>query len=197
MTKSSIMPLLISFSVLTVSLLPRCFPCKRYSKFFSKDFGGFTLIELVMVLSIILTGALILTPRTVVLLDGMQIESGARQVAADLRYAQQLAISNQKYYKFEITSGGRDYYISEQLTASPWWHQIFHARLKKEVKFKTVTLPAPGFVNGTSANMAIDFDTFGAPMPSSGGTITLRHSNNITLTKTIFIASVTGKVEIQ
>jgi len=149
-----------------------------------------------MVSTIILTGALIVTPRVIVFLDDMQIESWVRQVAADLRYTQQSAISKQKCYKFEIKLDGWDYYIFEQTTISPYWLQVQHKKLDEHIVFHTATLPAPGFIDSSSPNKAIDFDALGAPMPFAGGTITLQHRDS-GLTQNISITNVTGKVEIQ
>ena len=157
---------------------------------------GFTLLELVMVLTIMLISSFIVAPRVLVFIDDMKVESGARQVAADLRYTQQLAISKQKYYKFEIKIGNRDYYILEQISAAPGWQQVKYSKLDEEIKFQSATLPAPGFIDTSGSNVAIDFDSFGAPMPSSGGSITIQDQNS-GLTHNVLIANVTGKVDIQ
>lgn len=163
---------------------------------FSGRIKGFTLVEFIMVLTIILTGAFIVIPRVIVFLDDIQIESRGRQVAADLRYTQQSAISKQKNFKFEIDFAGRDYYIFEQTTVFPYWLQVQHKKLDEHIIFYTATLPAPGFIDSSLPNKAIDFDPLGSPMPFAGGTIILKHVDS-GLTQSILIANVTGHVEIQ
>ncbi len=81
--------------------------------------SGFTLIELILVLVLIGIIAGLTTPFVLSTLERMELRSGARQIAATLRYARSEAITLKTVFSFNAdTETGRYWLTDEALTRS-------------------------------------------------------------------------------
>lgn len=72
---------------------------------------GFTLLELLVVLTIISLMAVIAAPRFAGALPGAELDSGARKLAAGLREARSLAVSINRDVPFTLSGGANRYAV--------------------------------------------------------------------------------------
>lgn len=83
-----------------------------YPKFI-KNGAGFALIELLIVLGIIVILSSLIAPAIRNYQSGFQLLGSAREIVTDLRYIQQLAITEQVEYCFKVFSAGKKYQIKQ------------------------------------------------------------------------------------
>lgn len=139
---------------------------KQQTKGYKEQTKGYSLVEMVIVLAImaILTGILI--PVLSQYLPGVQLNGSARDITADLRDAEQRAITEQDQYilRFQI---------------SPPSYQVIHKKNNTEEVIRAKTLPS---------NISLTLDPFITSNqiifspdggPSASGNITLG-LNNVT-----------------
>jgi Tfp pilus assembly protein FimT len=134
--------------------------------------AGFTLLELVLTIAIIILLGLMIGPRLMNAYPRVSLESEAIRLRADLGYAQQLAISRNHTHRvvldatqelvsiYRVESPGPSVLVSERKLAGGI-----------DLKQSTFTL---GYVN---------FNSLGEP--SEGGTVTLQAPNGSTMTVTV------------
>lgn len=145
---------------------------------------GFTLIELVIVISImaILTGIGIPTFQN--LLDKNKLNSALNQVEADLRKAQTMAKASGADYEVLFIPDKNVYYIYEHRSTST-------AKLKE-----TITLPevVKIYTNTAPDNKIVYYGAY-ATSETTGGTITFKTSRGNT--GKVIVATITGRISIE
>lgn len=139
---------------------------------------GFTLVELLVVLSIIALIMSIATINKSQLVLRYRFNTVLREMVNDLRYAQSKAIIDGKSYRIEFTSNKR-YTVREE--ASPVYKTI-----------KEVILPPEIEVHYNRSNRLCLFNTDGTES-YGGGTVTLYSKG---LKKEITIVPITGRIAI-
>jgi prepilin-type N-terminal cleavage/methylation domain-containing protein len=124
---------------------------------------GFTLLELVVVMGVIVLIATFTVPTYQLLLSQLELSSAVDQVSGQVRYAQQKTVSEQTIYGVTFTSGS---------TSVPLFS--YNAGTSTKTTVSTVTLPGYIQIDVVSLSNQTDirFATSGAPNYS--GYITLR-----------------------
>lgn len=163
---------------------------------------GFTLAELVMVLTILAILAVVAYPRMMDL-PAMRIELAARKMQSDIRYAQSLAISIQKRTRINFRAAQDDYsvYIEDGawvLATDPLTKENFTVQLNVG-EFTGVEIESVYF---NEYDQALVFDQWGNPYGYNIGTGQATALDNpagvrITGLKDIVIERGTGRVYIQ
>lgn len=158
---------------------------------------GFTLFELIVVMSIIGIMAWIAYPKLTVLTD-IKLDGAARRLASDLRYAQNRAIGKRSVHGvlFEPLAGR--YTVYSPTTSTPVTDPASPARPLR------VDFLASGAFQGVAISSAVfgssrgvSFDYFGVPMDTAG--VELAATGRVILTyqgsaDTIDVTPGTGKV---
>lgn len=113
---------------------------------------GFTLIELLIVISIMAIVAAISIPFDRSIIQNINLSAATRDLASDLRYAQQLAVTTQINYDVIIDTASNSYQIRETQTATI----IKNISIKNSIYIASVTdLPAnTATFNATGAALA-------------------------------------------
>ncbi|MEK7067433.1 MAG: GspH/FimT family pseudopilin [Patescibacteria group bacterium] len=123
---------------------------------------GFSLLQLLAVIGIIVIMSAIAIPTLRHYEPSIKLKAESRQLASDLRYAQQLTVTEQKIYYLEIDLIGRRYLLVKQETpASP----LKTVSLTEGISWQTVS----GFDNNR-----IVFNSYGAV--SQAGQIVLTNT---------------------
>jgi prepilin-type N-terminal cleavage/methylation domain-containing protein len=160
--------------------------------------GGFTLIEVILVVVIIGIAAAVVVPMMSAA-DSMQIRSAANMVAADLEYAKSMAISRGQPYTVDFSPMTESYRLLDQSG------NVISHPVKKGFNY-TVSFPNESRLSQVtivSTNLGtynrVKFDYLGSPYDSSDnalsspGTIILQAGN---MTKTVTIEAVTGFISV-
>jgi len=150
--------------------------------------GGFTLVELIVVLVILAIASLMVIPGVASLGD-VSATSAARLLAGDLQYAQNAAITYQQPVTVAFNTATESYGLTN--ASGP----LIHPMTKADY---TVDLPSQrGFegANVVSASFggspAVTFDELGAP--DSAGSVTLQVGPHV---YRVDVAAATGKVTV-
>ncbi|MEW6408720.1 MAG: GspH/FimT family pseudopilin [Nitrospirota bacterium] len=155
------------------------------------DTRGFTLIELIVVVIFLSILAIIAVPRLSRVTD-LKIAGAADKIAADIRYAQQLSMSEGGKYAVKFETSPNGYYIfndantngikdpSESYALDPQTNDSMIINLNTGV-FDGITVDTAGYVR---------FDSKG--VPNSSLTVTLNGGK-----KSINVVSQTGMVYVQ
>ncbi|MFA6551517.1 MAG: GspH/FimT family protein [Patescibacteria group bacterium] len=98
--------------------------------------NGFSLIQLLTVIAIIAIMALISIPALRQYGPNIKLKAAARQIVSDLRYAQQLTVSQQKIHYVEIDVAGRRYTLAQESDPS---NPLKTTTLPDGINFQTVT----------------------------------------------------------
>ncbi len=165
--------------------------------------GGFTLIELIIVVVILGIAAVIAVPMLSSAGD-MQVRSAANRIAADLEYAKSMAMTHQEHYWVVFDTVNETYQIQN---ASGVIDSSNHPSGKYVVNFKTdsrlsrVNIATAVFNNVTFSTVA--FDYLGSPYakkstatdPLNTGKITLQDDTG-TYSIDVEIEPMTGYVTI-
>lgn len=147
-----------------------------------------TLVELMVVLVLLSIVAAVIVPRAVQTSD-LEVVSAARVLAADLNYAQDLAITSQTPVTLTFNVTQNSYTLSNQSGT------LIHPITKEE--YQTVFSAENGFGKteilsaAFGSESAVTFDELGAP--DSSGTVALQagaHMYNVS------VASATGRVTV-
>jgi prepilin-type N-terminal cleavage/methylation domain-containing protein len=157
---------------------------------------GFTVVELLVVLMILVIVAMVAIPMAGSA-AGVQVRSAANMIAADLEYAKSMAIARAQNFSVVFDSSQESYQI-EDSTGTVIAHPV-----KKGSNY-VVDLPGEGLdkVNIVSALFdstgTVKFDYFGSPYngndsPLNSGVITLQTG---VVTITIAVEPVTGFISI-
>ena len=130
--------------------------------------AGFTLVELVMVLLIVGLLAWVAAPSRSAI-DEIKLRAAARRVAADLRYAQGLAVTRRIRHGVSFDTASSSYFVYSPTPrlpvpdpANPGRPLIEAFRAGGELQGVSIDTASFG---GSSA---VAFDTFGTPLDASG-----------------------------
>lgn len=147
---------------------------------------GFTLIEAVLVIAILIILAAVAVPRFAAV-NSARVNAASRTIAADIRYAQSLAISTRKIHGFVFDSSNNQYYLYRET------HDNIIRKLVADEEFIIK-------LSENYPNVIIDtdykdyFDYSGAP--NSGGTFSISNNGSSPVRK-ISILTNTGRVLIK
>ena len=164
---------------------------KQYQPFTGKWRCGFTLVEVLMVVTIVAAAGVIVVPH--MLRPGtMSIQAAGRMIVADILFAQNEAIAHQKVRKviFDVLGGGYRLTDENDQTISASWigGGLYVVSIRDDPRFGGVALT--GFDFGDSAELV--FDDLGSP--KFGGHVALASD---ALRYRIQVAPLTGRVTIE
>jgi prepilin-type N-terminal cleavage/methylation domain-containing protein len=152
--------------------------------------GGFTLIEIIIVIVILAIAAMTVIP---MMSSGgsVQIRSAANIIAADLEYAKSMAISRGQNYSVEFDEASESYSIKDQ-SGTVISHPVkkgfpYTIDFKNDSRLSKVDITSVDF----SSSGTVTFNCLGSPV--NGGTIIL---NADSITTTITVEPVTGYISI-
>jgi Tfp pilus assembly protein FimT len=160
--------------------------------------GGFTLVELLIVIAIIMIAALTAIPM-MSSAASVQIRSAANMLAADLEYAKSMAISRAQYFSVVFDKNTESYWIEDQD------NNVIPHPVKKGFDY-VIDFQNDGRLNKVDivdvdfdATSEVKFDYLGSPYngnstPLNSGVISLQAGGTTT---TITVEPVTGFVSIQ
>jgi len=153
--------------------------------------GGFTIIEIVIVVVIIGIAALVAVPM-MSSAASLQIRSAANMIAADLEYARSMAISRGQKYSVVFDQVAESYKIIDPL-GNVIQHPVkkgftYVIDFQNESKLNKVDISIAVF----DTDQTVVFDCLGSP--DSEGNVVLQADGE---TKTITVEPVTGFISIQ
>ena len=151
---------------------------------------GFTLIELVMVIVLLGTLAVLASMRTPG--DGINVVARAEQLASDIRYTQSLAMSRGQRYRINFTAS--DYQITDITGTSP------QQSPGTGLNMTSLTPAVLSGYNPPLTNNYVAFDSLGVPYTAP--TVAQAALATLTLTSggqtaTVTVAPQTGRVQVQ
>lgn len=135
--------------------------------------AGFTLTEFIVVLGIVIVLASISVLSYRNIRPGLQLSGATRNLITDLRYAQQLAVSEQVDHGVWFSTTTEDKY------------QIIRHQNSATTTIKEVVLEEQGISLqqiSPFTNNEVRFNPYGATKNSESGTITLKNTKNATIT---------------
>ena len=149
--------------------------------------AAFTLIEILVVLVILAIAVAIVVPAFSS--SGLQAVSAARMIAADLQYAQNVAITTQGPVTVTFDPADNSYSLSNASGAliHPMNKGAYSIDFGSQSGFEQVGIVSANF-GGTSA---VTFDEMGAP--DSAGSVTVQAGANVYV---INVAGITGRVTV-
>jgi prepilin-type N-terminal cleavage/methylation domain-containing protein len=156
--------------------------------------GGFTMVEIVIVIVVIGIAALLAIPM-MSSAASLQIRSAANMVAADLEYAKSMAISRGQNYSVTFDTSADSYTIVGP-DGNPIEHPVkkgfdYVVSFQNESRLNQVHISNVNF-NGTQT---VTFDCLGSPVNLTvEGTVSLQADG---ITKTVTVEPVTGFISIQ
>ncbi len=160
--------------------------------------GGFTLVELLIVIVIIMIAALTAIPM-MSSAASVQIRSAANMIAADLEYAKSMAISRAQKFSVVFDKNTESYWIEDQDGI------VIPHPVKKGFGY-VIDFQNDGRLNKVDivdadfdATSEVKFDYFGSPYngnstPLNSGVISLQAGGTTT---TVTVEAVTGFISIQ
>ena len=158
---------------------------------------GFTLTELIVILSILGILSWLAYPK-VVAMDEIKLDTAARRLAADLRYAQSLAMSRRIIHGILFDPALEKYTVFAPNAAAPITDPADRAKTMTvdyttRTEFKGVLIQSATF--GTTPGVTFDYfgvprDTAGADLISSGRVVLTYQG----VTDTVIVAPQTGMV---
>jgi len=160
--------------------------------------GGFTLVELLIVIAIISIAALTAIPM-MSSAASVQIRSASNMLAADLEYAKSMAISRAQYYSVVFDVSTDSYWIEDQ-DDNPLPHPVkkgfnYIIDFQNDGRLKKVDIINVDF----DTTSKVTFDYLGSPYngnstPLNNGIISLQAGG---ATTTVMVEPVTGYISIQ
>jgi Tfp pilus assembly protein FimT len=152
--------------------------------------GGFTLIEILIVVGILMIAAMIVVPM-MSSADSIQLRSAANMVAADLEYAKSISISRGQNFKVVFDSFTDSYRI-EDTSGNVVSHPVkkgfdYVIDFQNEGRLNRVGIDGVDF----SSSNEVQFDCLGSP--NQGGTVTLEAGGEVI---TVNVEPVTGFISI-
>ena len=160
--------------------------------------GGFSLVELIIVVAILVVAAMIAVPM-ISSAESFQIRSAANMIAADLEYAKQMAIGRGGMYSVVFKQADESYEIIDQsgdVIAHPIKAgQSYSVNLKADSRTDKVDIVNVDF----GSTQEIKFDCFGSPYdgtdkPLNSGDIILEAGDD---EMTVSVEPVTGHISFQ
>ena len=159
--------------------------------------GGFTLIEVILVVLIIGIAAGVVVPM-MSSAGSMQIRASVNMIAADLEYAKSMAISRGQPYSVVFDKTAEGYQVVDQ-SNNPIPHPVkkgsyYVVNFQNDCRLDQVNIANANF-DGTSK---VTFDYLGSPYNGSGsplnsGVITLQSGS---VTRTVSVEPVTGFISV-
>ena len=156
---------------------------------------AFTLMELLLVMTIMTILAGIAVPRFANSLALQRLDGAARRVMADLKFAQGQAKISSASHKVAFDVGNDSYYLQSYDSAASQWYFLAspdHPSLPYEVRLGDDPYQAAIIAVRFGALQEIVFDGYG--MPTSSGAIYLQVGGNI---KKVSVESGTGSTEVR
>lgn len=150
---------------------------------------GVTLIELIMVISLIGIIAAVATPRYSDSLKQFQAESAAGRIEADLKMARRQAFIMGKDISVLFDTGTHSYSMPN-IASLDKSQQPYQMRLSVSPFY--ASLNSASFPGGTGGDKQVVFNRYG--IPDGGGSVVLRCGGT---TKTVLLNANSGKVTIQ
>jgi len=165
------------------------FPTKPKTRI-PNPYSGFTLIELIMVVVVLIVLATVIGPKISDTLKGTRVNTAARKIATDIRYAQSLAISTQALHGVIFNPNpANTYSIYSPSSANIIWNQFSGG-------LYTVQLNAGEYDGVTiDGSYEVTFDALGSPTLGGGSSVTISAGGSAPV-RTITVAASTGKVSI-
>lgn len=166
---------------------------KKNSIIMINDYNGFTLVELIVVIAVVGVLSYFAVASFTDSHGKLQYESLAQKVAADVRYARDLALSEGKGTRVFIDQGNNRYYLQWNdgtYIEKPIGGGNFIIQLGTG-EFKGIQITGTGFSGGR-----LDFDTSGSPRNAGAdftGSLNLITLNN---KKKIVVTANTGFLKI-
>ena len=165
----------------------------------NRNAGAFTLIEIIIVMVILVIAAMLAVPM-VSSAAGMQLQSAANILSADLEYAKSLAITRQRSYSVVFNVGNNSYEIHDSdgvITHPMQSSKPFSVDFDADSRLNRVEI-TDADIDGVAT---ITFDYLGSPYSGSGtttplnsGVVTLQAD---TITMTVNVEPVTGYITVQ
>jgi prepilin-type N-terminal cleavage/methylation domain-containing protein len=157
---------------------------------------GFTLIEVVMVIVIVGILTAIAIPRFQAFY-AVKLDGAAKKLISDIRYVQQIAISNHTSTRIVFDSAAERYRAEEEsprgsnfwrAISSPFMSGSMITDFTNDPQYAGVNITGPSF--GSSSTLMFDW----RGQPVSGGEVTLSYRDN---TRRIEVVATTGQVRAQ
>ena len=160
--------------------------CQRRMQ--AKNHKGFTVMESMVVVLIMAIAAVVVIP-SITGAGGIDATSAARIVAADLQYAQNVAITDQDPVTVTFNAAGESYSLTNASGAliHPMSKSAYTVAFASMSGFESVDISSPNFAGGA----VVTFDEIGSP--SNAGSVTIQvgpHAYRID------VAVATGKVTV-
>jgi len=155
---------------------------------------AFTLVEILIVVVVTSTIAVAALPSISATLDNMKVTALAREIAADMRYAQTLALKTGVRHRVSFGSDAQTYEVQSENSFA--WDLCTHPITKKpwsvslDDKSRYAGLALTKSVFGSSEYLY--YDRYGAPV--SGGSVVLTLGG---ITRTIRVAPLSGKITVE
>jgi prepilin-type N-terminal cleavage/methylation domain-containing protein len=163
--------------------------------------GGFTLIEILLVVVIIAIAAMVAVPM-IGSTSGMQIQSAANIIAADLEYTKSMAISRQKNYSLVFNLAGDYYEVHDSngiIIKNPVTKLDYKVYFRSDSRLNKVVIES-ATLDPSSDPPTITFDYLGSPYSGSGtsnplnsGVVNIKAGD---FTMNIIVEPVTGFISI-
>jgi len=146
--------------------------------------NGFTLIELVAIVSVLGILLLIAIPNILNINENWVLETTAREMVEDIRWAQHLAIVEGESYNFEIHLSQKYYRIRPESNKGP---SLKTVELDSNIVNLSSTLPRAGYSGEFYDYRVLTYTPSGNPRQT--GSIVLEAKNGKSLTITIAVGS--------
>ncbi|OGW72673.1 MAG: hypothetical protein A2Y02_03005 [Omnitrophica bacterium GWA2_52_12] len=179
---------------------------RRKGKIVNTSARGFTLMEMVAVLFVLGLIAGLSLPNIYSAIQNFRLNSAARKMTADIRYAREMALSRHGTYGITVSADTNTYSIfslsgSTKTVLTDSWRQLpLSVTLDGTSGYAGVTMGTVDLCeSGGCPLVDLRFDSFGTPSDSSGtamasnATIQLQSGG---VTKTVTIQPETGFCEI-
>ena len=158
---------------------------------------GFTLTELIVILSIVGILSWLAYPKMAAM-DEIKVDVAARRLAADLRYAQSLAMSKRVIHGILFEPAIERYTVFAPNASSPITDPADRAKTMRmdytsRTEFRGVLIQSAAF----GATPGVTFDYFGVPRDTGGADLTTSGRVVLTyqgVTDTVIVAPQTGMV---
>ena len=154
---------------------------------------AYTLVEVLIVVVIVATLAVVALPAVSTTLDSMKATALAREIAADMRYAQTLALKTGVRHRVSFWTDGQAYAVRREngsawdLCTHPVTKKPWEMTLDDKSRYAGLTLKDSQF--GSSDYLY--YEKFGAP--EAGGFVTFTLGG---VTHTINVAPLSGKITV-
>lgn len=145
---------------------------------------GFTLIELMCLIAVLAILTFIAIPDIIGTIDKWILDSTARQIVEDIRWTQNLAITECSSYNFDINTSNRTYRIRSAIIGNP---------TIKTVEFNPCIISISSNFKNQDNYRRLSFSSTGIPSQTGSIVLTSRKGNQVTIT----VAVGTGRVAIK